>query len=50
MNNSEEKRRKSLVHYREIFLENIYQDDRFENAIFMIIMGFSMIWFIIYVW
>ncbi len=50
MDNSEEKRRRSLVQYREIFLENIHQDDRFENAIFIIIMGFSIIAFIIYIW
>lgn len=44
----EEKRKQSLIHYREKILENIHNDDRYENAVFTIIIGFSIIVFIYY--
>lgn len=44
----EERKKRSLVQYREMILEHIHNDDRFENAVFIIILGFSIIGFIFY--
>ena len=44
----EERKKRSLIHYRKVILEHVHNDDRYENAVFMIIIGFSVIGFIYY--